>query len=68
MKHPYITGFVWFWGLWAAGSTLDYFGVMPTWPLFLAGVVAAAYFVAPRPRPRREVNSQASAAEHFHTA
>jgi hypothetical protein len=66
MKHPYVIGFVWFWGLWAAGSTLQYFGVMPTWPLFLAGVLAAAYFMAPRP-PRREIQNP-SPSEELHTA
>jgi hypothetical protein len=35
--------FIWFWGLWAAGSTLDFLRVMPTWPLFVAGVAVAAY-------------------------
>jgi hypothetical protein len=41
--------FIWFWGLWAAGSTLDFLGVMPTWPLFVAGVAVAAYALAMRP-------------------
>jgi hypothetical protein len=45
--------FIWFWGLWAAGSTLDFLGVMPTWPLFVAGVGVAAYTLAMRPAGSR---------------
>jgi hypothetical protein len=41
--------FIWLWGLWAAGSTLDFLGLMPTWPLFAAGVAVAAYTLVTRP-------------------
>jgi hypothetical protein len=52
---------IWFWGLWAAGSTLDFLGVMPAWPLFAIGVAVAAYVLMTKPARA----SQAAATSHL---
>lgn len=43
-----VIGFFWVWGLWSTGSTLEFFGVMPAWPLLLIGLIAATLVVLPR--------------------
>jgi len=64
MKRRNLIAFIWFWGLWSAGSTLEFLGVMPMWPLFLAGVAVAAYLVLPR-SPRTQ---KTRAADQLHPA
>jgi hypothetical protein len=65
MKRRSLIAFVWFWGLWSAGSTLEFLGVMSVWPLFLAGIAVAAYVVLPR---RAHSGKSAAAADRLHPA
>ena len=49
MVRNVATGFIWFWGLWTAGSLVEFIGLMPVWPLFLVGVVGGIYLALGRP-------------------
>jgi len=46
MARRSAAGLLWIWGLWAAGSTLDFLTLAPTWPFLLAGVAIAAWIMA----------------------
>jgi hypothetical protein len=48
MKRRSAIGFIWIWGLWSAGSALEWLNVMPAWPLLLIGIAIAALIVLPR--------------------
>jgi hypothetical protein len=45
MKRRIAIGFVWFWGLWSTGSTLEFLGVAPAWPFLAVGIAVAVYIV-----------------------
>ena len=48
MVRGFAAGMVWTWGLWAAGSTLEFLAVAPMWPFVLAGVgIAAVIIISP---------------------
>jgi hypothetical protein len=48
MKRRSAIGFIWIWGLWSAGSALEWLNVMPAWPLLVIGIAIAALIVFPR--------------------
>jgi hypothetical protein len=48
MKRRRANGFIWIWGLWSAGSALEWLNVMPAWPLLVIGIAIAALIVLPR--------------------
>jgi hypothetical protein len=47
MKRRVVIAFVWFWGIWSAGSALDFLGILPVWPFLLLGVGIAGLIVVP---------------------
>ena len=49
MKRRSLIAFIWFWGVWSAGSTLEFLGVLPVWPFLVVGAGIAAVIVIPRP-------------------
>lgn len=36
-----LIGAVWFWGFWSFGSTLEFMGVLPAWPMVAIGAACA---------------------------
>jgi hypothetical protein len=48
MKRRIAIGLIWIWGLWSAGSALEWLNVMPAWPLLVIGIAIAALIVVPR--------------------
>ena len=63
MKRRSVFAFIWFWGLWSTGSTLEFFGVMPMWPAFLIGVAVAALLLITRSHAPSQVSSSAKAVQ-----
>ena len=41
MKQRIFIGSIWFWGFWSLGSTLEFLGVFPSWPLLAVGALTA---------------------------
>ena len=49
MKRRSLIAFIWFWGIWSAGSTLEFLALAPVWPFVVLGAGIAAVIVIPRP-------------------
>jgi hypothetical protein len=63
MKRRSLIAFIWFWGLWSTGSTLDYLGVVPMWPFLLLGVAVTAFVLLPRRGLAPQVTAAAKSVE-----
>jgi hypothetical protein len=50
MKRRGLIAFIWFWGVWSLGSTLEFLGILPTLPFLLLGAAIAAFIMGVRPR------------------
>jgi hypothetical protein len=41
MARRIVVAAVWIWGFWALGSTVEFLGIAPSWPILIVGIAGA---------------------------